>query len=405
MKVLTPTKHLVIAGAGYAGLPCALRFKPWLAKHRDRLRVSLVNPEPRQELTCDLYRTLRTGRSESLALPKLLQGSGVDFVEGRVESLDLARRTLSIRAEARTEVPYDFLVMATGTRIVVPRIEGLGNRLQPPSGEPRRVHTFKSNVDAQNLRLALKRMAWGPTATTEDGRDRFVVVLGAGATGIEVAGEIAAMRERNPSLRVILMDRMTDLLPDFSPIARRVLKQELAKLRIETILGSAVVRVEDRELCTELGQVVPWDLLVLCTGVQRKPDLVGAFGPSLDLAPPVDSHLQVVGHPGHFLIGDAAAIPGAALRAQLAFQQGRYVADFIQRGLEDRPPPGEYPGYTAADMGCLVALGPHSGVGRIGARKESALGRWLSPFVFGPPVNRMKWAVKRKYLLQLRTGL
>jgi NADH dehydrogenase FAD-containing subunit len=54
--------HVIVVGAGYAGLPCALR----LARHND-VRVTLVSPDVRQELTCDLYRTLRTGKPYTFA--------------------------------------------------------------------------------------------------------------------------------------------------------------------------------------------------------------------------------------------------------------------------------------------------------------------------------------------------
>jgi NADH:ubiquinone reductase (H+-translocating) len=399
--------HVVVVGAGYAGLSCALR----LARHKN-IRVSLVNSEARQELTCDLYRTLRSGRPYTFAFAKQAAQRGLRFIEARVTRIDPELKTLELRGVNPQKLSYDALVLAPGLRNVPPTIDGLAELLlEDKENLSKRIFQFKKTSHVQSLRSALARVGWSPK--TRDQRDRFVVVLGAGSTGIEVAGELAYLRGKNKRCRIVLLDEHPSLLRDFSPVARKLFRKDLKHLQIETVLGSPAKRISREEILLENGQVIPWDLMVLCTGSLRAPswteDLKNAQYQSGIV---VDSNFEIRGHPLHYAIGDLAryTLEEAPLknptllprRAQFAIQSGHYLAELLPVHLfgasAGKPPPR----FSVQDLGYLVTLGPSHGIGRIGPQAQNRLARWVSPFIQGGSVDKLKALVRIRYLLSLK---
>lgn|GEM_PF-1270999 len=406
MTLHRQTPHIVVVGAGYAGLPCALR----LARHKD-LRVTLINPDVCQELTCDLYRTLRTGRPYNFVFPKLVARRGVRFIESRVTRIDPEQKLIELRGVNQQSIAYDALVLATGTRNVTPPIEGL-DELHKSDKENlfKRIFLFKKTTHVQELRSALARIGWKPD--TRDSRDRFIVVLGAGSTGIEVAGELAALRGNNPRCRIVLLDENPSLLREFSPIARKLFRKSLNRARIECVLGSAANRINSEEIHLHNGQVIPWDLLVLCTGSKRPANWISGLSKAeYQGGLVVDSKFEIKGHPSHYAVGDVArfTLESGPLRnpitlpkrAQFAVQAGLYVADFLPTSLKTAQSPKLAP-FKAQDLGYLVTLGPHDGIGRLGSQASSRLARWASPFIQGSSVDKLKNLVRVRYLLTLR---
>jgi len=400
------TPHVIVVGAGYAGLPCALR----LARHSD-MRVTLVSPDVRQELTCDLYRTLRTGRPYTFAFPKLLARRGVRFIESRVTNVDPTNKLLELRGINQQALPYDALVVATGLRSVMPGIEGLEDLYQQNKENlSKRIFQFKKTSHVQELRTALARIGW--KSESRETRDRFIVVLGAGSTGIEVAGELAHLRGNNKRCRIILLDETPSLLKDFSPIARKLFRKDLNRLKIETVLGSPASRISAEELHLHNGQVIPWDLLVLCTGAKRTTTWLSPLANAENQAGlVVDDCFEIAGHPLHYAIGDVARYTQESgplknpvilpKRAQFAVQSGLYLADRLPAVLKSSPTKDVEP-FRATDLGYLVTLGPYDGIGRLGPQASSRLAKWASPFVQGAAVDKLKNLVRVRYLLTLK---
>jgi NADH dehydrogenase len=271
---------------------------------------------------------------------------------------------------------------------------------------------FRNNMQVQSLRMALRRLDWGPDNVATHNRDAFVVVLGAGTTGIEVAGELAALRGRNPRMRVVLVDGKSDLLPGFSPFSKRLLKREFKRLQIESVLGSPAVRVTEHEVQIENGQIIPWNLLILCTGSRVNNRFMDPFGVAASpLGLRVKKDFQIEGFRDHYAIGDIAHAPLGGSKttrilpklAQFAVQEGRYVArllsDQIQSGFAYGK--GSEP-FGVKDWGYLVSLGPTSGIGRLGPEFKSPLVRAFSPFVVGPVVDQLKQAARLRYLSELK---
>jgi NADH dehydrogenase FAD-containing subunit len=406
------SQQVVIAGAGYAGLPCALRLAS-LAKRKGlegRVRIALVNPEPRQELTCELYRTLRSGQNAFLPFTNMARRLGVQFIEGRVAGIDPAAGKLRVRGEGHGEWAYDHLVIACGRKAAPPEIEGLKEFLENESTFEKRVFPFRNNAQVRALRLALQRLGWAKDARFQ--KDVFVVVMGAGSTGLEVAAEIAALRGRQRAARVILLDEKKSLLNGFSPIAQKMLKKDLKRLGIETVLGSKAAIMNASEIRLENGQEIPWDLLVLCTGSRPSSSFTGPFSEAfVDGGLLTSSRFEISGYNNHWVVGDLARMqlktaPFAnaaylARNAQFAVQSGQYLADHLARALGAKLPPLTHD-FEPTDLGYLVSLGPGNGYARLGPQSSSRLGRLASPFLRGPIVDQLKKAARTRYLLRLR---
>ncbi len=407
MKPIKKLPHHVVVGAGYAGLPIALRLNH-LAK--GQCRVSIVNPDTKQELTCDLYRTLRNGKSYLFPFAETLKKSGIDFVEGRLHDLNPDRNMIQVRAQSPREIHYDKLILATGLNLKTPAIDGLDELLESDRESMRkRIFSFKKNNHAQALRLAMSRIGWGATQRGF-AKDTFVVILGAGSTGLEVAGELAALRGKSKHERIILIDEKTSLLQDFSPFAGKVLNKKLRKMGIETVLGSPVVSINETELKLRSGQVIPWEVLITCSGTLSKPSWSDSLAKtSFDNGFKVDQNFLLQNQKNIFALGDLASFDTSQTnyyekqmpkRAQFAYQGAKFLANNLATEiLKHRVPivPFEY-----SDLGYLISLGPNDGIARLGPAAKTKIGKVFSPFIQGPQVDRMKRIIRLGYLLQLR---
>jgi len=398
--------HIAVVGAGYAGLPFAMRL---IHLAKDKCRISVINPDPKQELTCDLYRTLRTGRSYLLPFSKMLKQNGIDFIEGSLHEIEPDKNLIHVRSQSAREIHYDKLVLATGLHLKNPEIGGLKELLdQDRESMRKRIFSFKKNIHAHSLRLAMTRIGWGDDKRTSS-KDNFVVILGAGSTGLEVAGELAALRGRNSKDRIIIVDEKSKLLNDFSPFASKTLNKKLRKMNIETVLGSAVVSANESEIHLQSGQVIPWELLVLCTGTLAAPSWSeGISNNPFEKGFSVTDQFQFQKFEDIYAIGDLARYqrhPRAQnsilpKRAQFAYQSGKYLASHLSNELHKNKKASD--SFKETDLGYLVSLGPKDGIARLGPPIQSKFGRALSPFIQGQKVDHMKRLIRLNYLLQLR---
>lgn len=404
---------MVVIGAGYAGLPFAIAMGKSIHQNKkSNLRLTLVNPESHQDLTCEFYRTLRNGARSSLSFLGPLKSLGIDFKEARVVSIDPKNKKLTLSGARANTLNYDQLVIASGSQPQVPPIAGIQEIL---SAEQERVFVFKTQSQVQSLRLALRRLRWSEEEKFQ--RDRFVVVVGAGSTGIEVAGELAALRGKNPHARVLLVDQIPVLIPGESPVARRMLLSQLRKRNIEFILGSPVTRLDSAEMELQNGQMIPWDLLIICCGGNPNPPVIkNAFPEGLDPnhGLKTDGKLEISGSPDHFAIGDISRLVrsskvelandlSSTKSAQSALRSAKFLARslahrfHIEKGSSDES-------YSNSESGFLLSVGPNFGIARLGSLPRSNLGRSLSPFIWGPRANELKRLNEIRYRKMIQWG-
>jgi NADH dehydrogenase len=323
------TMRIVILGAGYAGVTCAVRLA---RKSRGQpVEITLVNGTDRLVERIRLHEQAAGRRPPEHDLRGLLRGTGVALRVGWVTAIDLETRTVSLGDEP---LGWDRLVLALGSRTDVDGVPGI------------REHAF--TLDATSTaRLA----AEVPAVAARGGR---VVVIGGGLTGIEAATELA---ERHPSLKVVLLTRGR-VAEGWSEAARTHLLRTFTRLGIELREGASVTSIAADRVETSHG-AVPFDLCVWSVGFAA-PSLAREAGLAVNERGQVllDPMLRSISHPHVYAAGDVACPvepPGdpMPMGCKSAGPTGAHVADDLARLLAGKP---ERPFDYAVPLYC-VSLG------------------------------------------------
>jgi NADH dehydrogenase len=324
--------RVVIVGAGFGGLAAAQRLA---GKSADVTLIDRRNHHLFQPL---LYQVATAALSPAdIAAPIrsiFARAKNIRVLLDEVTGVDILRDRVSLASGG--EVAFDYLLLATGARH---SYFGKDHWAAHAPG-------LKSIDDALDIRrrvlLALER---AESETEPDLRRALLtfVVIGAGPTGVEMAGAIAELARRSVSAefrsitphcsRVILVEGGPRILAGFPESLSRDAESALRELGVDVITGRAVADVRNGEL-TIGKEVIAAQTIVWAAGVQASPaarwldaeqDQAGRIF--------VEADLSVPGHPNIFAVGDTAnaaccdggqALPGIA---PVAKQQGRYVAD------------------------------------------------------------------------------
>src|SRR5580704_2302566 len=331
------THRVVIVGAGFGGLECALRLKgaPVEITLIDRRNHHLFQPLLYQVATASLatseiawpIRHLMRDRSEVTTLFATV--CGVEAKNKRVLFED--GDTLS----------YDTLVLATGVRHAY-----FGHDEWEPFAPG-----LKTLEDATTLRRRIL-VAFERAERESDPEKRAAlltfVIIGAGPTGVELAGTIAELAQdtlppdfRNidtHKTRVVLIEAGPRVLAGFANDLSAYAQAALEKIGIEVMVGQAVTECSADGVVYG-GKTLQAKTLIWAAGVRASPaaEWLGAEADSagrLQVLP----DLSVPGHPDIFAIGDTVVIAGPDGKpvpgiAPAAKQQGRYVADLIKARL------------------------------------------------------------------------
>jgi NADH dehydrogenase len=292
--------RIVIIGAGFAGMYAALsaaRLRDIQGVSPEELQIALVAPQPTLVVRPRLYEP----KPETLTAPLLdvLNAIDVVYVQGSAETIDTKSRTVQIvtAKNARKTLPYDRLVVATGSRLFRPNIPGLAE------------HGF--SVDSLDDALALDKHLHGLAKRPASiGRDT-VVVAGGGFTGIEAATEMPTrLREilgKDAKPRVIIVERNSAIAPDMGEGPRPVIEDALNKLGVETRIGVGVASLDKSGVTLSNGEHIETETMIWAAGIraapltQQVPAERDNFGRLL-----VDRCLSVPGVQGVFATGDAA---------------------------------------------------------------------------------------------------
>ncbi len=292
--------RLVIIGAGFAGMYAALsaaRLRDLQGVSPEELEIELVAPQPTLVVRPRLYEP----KPETLTAPLLpvLEEIDVRYVQGTAETIDTRANSVGIvtgGGERRT-LPYDRLVLATGSRLFRPNISGLTE------------HVFSVDQldDAVALDRHLQALARRPASASRD----TVVVAGGGFTGIEAATEMPARLRAilgdKADIRVVIVDRNEAIAPDMGAGPRPIIENALRKVGVETRLGAGVASVDAGGVTLTGGERIDSATVIWAAGMRAAPltQQVPAdrdnFGRLL-----VDRALRVPGVGGIFATGDAA---------------------------------------------------------------------------------------------------
>jgi NADH dehydrogenase len=379
------TPRVVIVGAGFGGLTAAR------ALARAPARITVIDRKNHHTFQPLLYQVATAGLSPSeIAAPirSILRGrDNVEVLLGEVTGFDLARRLVETPAQ---KIPYDYLVVAAGASHAY-----FGHDDWEPFAPG--LKTIEDALEIRRRVLLAFELAERQAAAGESRLPLNFVVVGAGPTGVELAGTLAEIsrhalvqefRAIDPkSTRIILLEGGPRVLPTYPAELSRSAQEQLQKLGVEvrtsalvTGVEPGVVRVGDTRLA---AAVILW-----AAGVAASP-LGKTLGVPVDRAGrvAVEPDLSLPDHPEVFVIGDLAALNDESGRmlpgvAPVAMQQGRYVARIIQRELEGateapaQPPPR--PGFHYWDKGSLATIGRAAAVAEFGKLHISGFIAWLA---------------------------
>jgi NADH:ubiquinone reductase (H+-translocating) len=362
--------RVVIVGGGFGGLQCAkaLRDEPVDVLLVDRRNYHLFTPLLYQVASCLL------NPSEITApLRKVLRGApNVRYRAGDVVGVDFERKRVRL-ADDDVELPYDYLVLATGSET-----NYYGN-------ESVQAHALGLKTLGEALQLrnhVLECLERATTATTDDERRRLLTfcIVGGGPTGVEYAGALGELArlilpyeypEFPPSaLRVLLLEGGDRLLPMFVPRLSQYARRELERRGVEVRTDTLVASADDTGVVLHDGTEVETATMVWTAGV-RPNDPVHEKPERLS----VDDHLRVLGAPDVFAIGDVAAARDKhgdvlPMVSPPAMQAGRYVARHILDGRTRR-------GFRYRDKGTLATIGRRAAVGQVGPLRFRGFLGWL----------------------------
>lgn len=334
---------VAILGAGYAGLMAALHLRGSQAKP---LRIALIN--------ADDHFVERARLQESVARPvaaripsiaALVAGTSVDFIQGRIASLDANARRVGIATEsAQQSIVFDRAVYALGSRTdveTVPGVDAHAYRLDPGEG----------SRAAGALRARLHENA---------GRPLRVIIVGGGITAIEAAGEIKA---HAPQTEVTMISRSRCGAFKGAKV-QLALRAELHRLGVGIMDHETVGEVQSGGIVTASGQAIAADVTVWSGGLRAGP-LARAAGLATDPRGRIftDPQLRSISHPHIFAVGDAArpvAPTGAPYRMSVlaALTSGAYVAEVITDAQDEK----NHRPFSFSTFGQGVAVG-RSGIG------------------------------------------
>jgi NADH dehydrogenase len=392
---------IVIVGGGAGGLELATRLGDSVGRS-GQARVVLVDRWP-AHFWKPLLHTLASGKRDT-------QGTQVDYAAqacehgfefSRGELLGVDREARRIRlaawlAEDGAEVlparwvPYDELVLALGSVTNFFGVPGAAEHVLTLDDVPQ-AEAFRQRFVDGCIQASARNAA---NAGANEGID--IVIVGGGATGVELAAELSHSAQTlarykvhalDPvrHVRIRILERGSLLLPHLHPRLSKRAARHLRSLGIKVLTDCAVARVDKHAVVDSDGHSYPSSITLWAAGVEA-PAICATLGLSVNRLRQiaVTPMLQAVGDQHIYALGDCASftcpVKGTVPpRAQAAHQQAMFLAQLLARPAARRNALFDY-----RDYGSLVSLGPLAAVGvltaHIGQRKlqvGGALARWL----------------------------
>jgi NADH:ubiquinone reductase (H+-translocating) len=356
--------RVVIIGGGFGGLRAAkaLQSAPVEITLIDRTNHHLFQPLLYQVATG----VLSPGQIAP-ALRSLFRGDrNVHVLLADVEGVDVERRVVLTAPNGKLEVPYDTLIVAAGATHSYFGHQGWAD-FAPG---------MKTLDDASRLRSRIL-LAFEMADQEEDPTLRAAwltfAIVGAGPTGVELAGQIALLAHRvlrheyrraEPrQARVLLLDAVPRVLGAFAPRLSEHARNALEDLGVDVTLESEVIDIDGEGVIVNNDdghtRIVAARTVIWAAGVQASPlgaQLAAQSTAKLDRAGrlKVEPDLTLPGHPEVFAIGDMIALEGVPGTAQPAIQEGKYVAQAIRGRLQNEATPAAF---AYRDLGSMAMIG------------------------------------------------
>ncbi len=365
-------KHVVIIGSGFGGLFAAQRLR------KADVDVTLIAKTTHHLFQPMLYQVATGIVAEGEIAPAtrvvLRKQRNTKVLMGDVFEINLEAKTVTSRLLERVTVtPYDSLIIAAGAD---QSYFGNDHFAEYAPG----MKTIDHALELRGRILGAFEQAELSDDPAERAKLLTFVVVGAGPTGVELAGQIAEMSDKTlkgafrnidpTEARVILLDAAPAVLPPFGEKLGGKAARRLEKMGVEVQLNAMVVDLDYDGLVVKekdgTTRRIESQCKVWSAGVQASPlgkQLAEQSGVELDRAGrvKVQPDLSIPGHPDVFVVGDMMAVDGVPGVAQGAIQGGRYAADAIKAELKGHSPADRKP-FSYYDKGSMATISRFSAV-------------------------------------------
>jgi NADH dehydrogenase len=375
--------RIVIVGGGAGGLELATRLGDGLGR-RGRVRVTLVD-RSRTHLWKPLLHEFAAGSMDldHHALPYLAQARWhhFRFQRGIMDGLDRRRKVVKVAPThdedgreliPRREIPYDTLVIAVGSHT---------NDFGTPGAAEHAISLDRHDeAELFHRRLVNACIRANAQAAPLRPEQLKVAIIGAGATGVELAAELhKTTRELvaygldridpEKDVKLTVIEAAPRILPALPERLSKATEELLRGLKVQVLTGERVTEVRPDGVVTAGGRTVPAELTVWAAGIKAPEVLKDLDGLEANRVNQllVKETLETTRDPDIFAIGDCASCPWPGhdrpvpATAQAAHQQASHLARMLPRRLGGRSlKPWRY-----RDFGSLISLGRYSTVGSL----------------------------------------
>lgn len=366
---------IVVLGCGFGGVEVASELR----KRSKELDIYMVDRRTRLEYQA-AYPEILSGKvtAEEISgdLNKFAARIGAEFINEAVVNIDFEAKKVKTEDEGR-EIPYDFLVISIGAEQTFFGIPGAEEQSCS-------VNTLKGAVETKN---AIDELDYT--------KEISIAVIGAGLTGVEVAGELVDYFRDRASAKLYLVEMMPGILSVFPKenVATFVTKF-LSDRDVEILTGTAVQEVSERKITFKDGRKRPYDIIIWTAGIKPNSLLERLDIPKERGWLKVDLYLRVEGMKNVFAVGDTAYFEREGVRSgqnvEEAERQGKVAAENILRTIKGEKLTGYRPKNTIQNPRAFISLGDDKAVMYFG-------GMTFKIFAY-----RLKKFVERRYMRRFR---
>lgn len=381
--------HVVVIGSGFGGLFAARELD---GADVDVTVISRTNyhlfPPLLYQVATGL---LSTGEIATSTRHILGKQANTDIVRGDVTDINLDAQTVTFDEGQLTRTyEYDSLIVAAGAgqsyfgndhfAEFAPGLKTLDNALEIRS---RLVSAFERAEVCED----------------PEERERLLtfVIVGAGPTGVELAGQVAEMAHRSfrdeyshfrpASANIILLDGAPQVLPPFGKRLGRKAQRKLESMGVTVRLNAMVTNIDEnsvtyKDMNTEEETTIESYTKVWSAGVAASPlgkMIAEQAGVEADRAGkvPVNSDLSVGNYRNVFVVGDMMALDRLPGVAQVAIQTGEYAAKAIRAGVEDGQEPDQREAFSYFDKGSMAIVSRFHAVVQMGKVEIAGFLGWI----------------------------
>lgn len=358
--------NVLVLGGGYAGVTVARRLERALP---DDVGLTVVDESHRHLLQHELHRLIRRpGKVDAITVPFENLFSRAEFLNGHVTDLDSDGGTATLAD--RTDLSFDYAAVCLGARTAFYDLPGVETHSTP----------IKRVADAEAIREGFLELVQAGTGRA--------VVGGAGLSGVQVAGELAALadeRDVSGPVSVVLLEQADSVAPGFPEHFREAVHEALIESGVEVRTGQAVTGATADAVELD-GETLPYDQFVWTGGIQG-PEPLGDDRPTVPGTLRRDERTFVVGDAARVVDRDGDALPATA---QAAVAGGRVAARNIDRLVRHARRGGAFePRLERVDFD------PRGWIVTVGTRTVAQVG----PLVFrDATAQALKSAVGARYL-------